>query len=530
MSTPNAPSEFLLKLIEDMGEIQPRSRAPATDKDTTPFPFDSLALEIQYKIFEQVVGPDCVRVSEDDTRQYRGVPKTFNGRAAPTDVASSGNPMTLAQVCKSWKAKVDENSNLWSTIRIDDPLPEDVPYFKAWLERTKEANSLLNLTFEYGRRAGNVYLSYPLAASKGTDFFGLIRLYRQAICESVNAALEQSERIRSLTLHMQTNDNDSGIHWRGKSFPELVYVSLYLRRWPQDSVIGLYNTILKSAPKLKHIDIDLSYYLPGKPRGCIPFGDLRMPWGQLKSLCIPLRSLGMMFTILQACPELEEFDMIGRYGAEGLTNEPADESRAEAEPIPAPKLRTFKLLIDDEFLFVCQALRITAPALETLVIKASIAGITCESPAPEYFKDALVALGRRSGCRLKTLSCSLGWPEDAYQGIHVMLKDPMFQYLENLHFGEEDGINEQTLRTLTFTAENRFLPRLRSLKGCFEAQDGEYARMLYSRVAVPDEERTLRVVDVAVRRKMQHWGQGFNKDGEVMNLVRRLKILDFLRR
>ncbi|KAF7343943.1 F-box domain-containing protein [Mycena venus] len=323
-----------------------------------------------------------------------------NERSAPAMIRNS---LTVASVCRAWRAIAISSGALWNNI-------ESLLYF----DRTNVDSSqkLLELCLS---RSGNLPLDLDLTIWKSSESqSGLIMsLLTQYLSQCVNFRLLMDKTISFAVDHFR-----EPLY----SLKKLDIDRLWSRHIAQQTTI----TVFFDAPQLREAHIR-----------CLSLPQISLPWIQLTNLHLRRQSLAQCFDILGQTPILEV-----------LVIEPRLNSTDAQDPITAPphvlsRLRSIKLRARGSDVFLQH---LTLPILEHLSLCLSSEGVT-----------RVKSLVARSRCSVRTLSLHDTRPF-ATNGCIRSLPSLRVLTLESLHWSSSEF--DQFFDCMT---KDRPVPALESL-------------------------------------------------------------------
>ncbi|KXN82132.1 hypothetical protein AN958_03186, partial [Leucoagaricus sp. SymC.cos] len=189
------------------------------------------------------------------------------------------SPMILGQICSYWRTVAIGMPAIWSSLYIENPVPDHVGLVAAWLERAGTCG--LDLVLR------DWMDSEVRGCSAGTE--AVLHLF-----------VEKSRSWRSIDFVIELYDSAIFDLLDLDGFPILESVSLHARYLDQGALDTLWSKIHRS-PVLRHVDWQRAFKGVGLPS--------HAAWTQLRSITTrrPLSDEEILF-ILRACPDLTKLD------------------------------------------------------------------------------------------------------------------------------------------------------------------------------------------------------------------------------
>jgi hypothetical protein len=353
-------------------------------------------------------------LKQDERKSPVCGPTTGNGDNVDTDSNIQGqrhrdtlcSPFHLSLVCRHWHSMVVGDPVLWSYIHIHHPIPDDVPIFKMWLQRS--SSELLTLSLHEDFDAPLDFSDIP----KYAEEFDLSVLSQQkrALFQIIEVAVSVSKRWRAISLSLgedvgrvfQTED------FHTREFPNLESFEIDMRdtgisSWgdPSSGMLPPIHAVskrLSSSPKLKaakwssYVDSEFQKYAP---------------FSRLVSLSIATVTEFEATVILPCCQELQILEFQHYRPSSTLPALQVD------RPIVLPMLQVASLGFFDDWIAVPSFFNLfAAPSLRELDLER---GFGRSSPTLRVISSGglgigddkgwkgLIAFLERSECRLQRL-------------------------------------------------------------------------------------------------------------------------------
>ncbi|KII90530.1 hypothetical protein PLICRDRAFT_173931 [Plicaturopsis crispa FD-325 SS-3] len=389
--------------------------------------------------------------------------------------------LKLGQVCRRWRAVALSTPRLWSTIHLSTNrkyLPaEPQRLLEVWLERSQPLP--LSLSLKLGDHFG------PTAGDGRRD----------AARSWVDLLTAHSERWEILKFVKDVPCLDK-IRAISDQLPRLHTVELLDFETVDDTDIADVSAILRSAPQLRHMEVDHKYLTT----------TANLPWTQLTYISVDRFNSNDMPFILQHLPNLRKVFLYG--GDPHLV--PAERrvkvwsGRAAMTPISHTQLVDFGVsgfLMSETFpVFDCM----TLPNLKVLYVGPPPHGFKRETAAMDTLMLSVLSFLRRSRCPVESLRLKVPEVEDTTHIVKCIHEiGPSLIHLDLMCI---NALRADILSCLTWYPSSLSVdlaPNLRSLEmHSLEGAPGVVAalvRMLRSRLRISHGHPDVCLTNVVIR-------------------------------